>query len=86
MGRNNPHWPHRDERSFNYENHGYRRRNWYGPYRRQRWRIPKRPTKFFRTVIGVLALIGAISLGGIFVALVNKLSVSGRIHVQGFRP
>jgi hypothetical protein len=72
MGRNH-YWPDDDGRRWTYRNIGYRRGGFYRPRRRRRrWRADT--TSVGRTVIAILALFGAISLGGIFVALVNQLA------------
>jgi hypothetical protein len=80
MGRNQ-FWPDDDGRRWTYRNIGYRRGGYYRPhwprrrwrpYRQRRWRAE--PPSIARAVIGILALCGAIALGGIFVALVNHLA------------
>jgi hypothetical protein len=72
MGRNQ-FWPDDDDRRWTYKNIGYRRGGFHRPYRRRRrWRTE--PPSIGRTVIAILAFFGAISLGGIFLALLNQLT------------
>jgi hypothetical protein len=69
----NPFWPDDDGRRWSQKNIGFRRGGWYGPYARRRRRWRRRTAEEYRTAIAVLALVGAISLGGSFLALLAQL-------------
>jgi hypothetical protein len=69
----NSHWPDDDGRRWSRKNIGFCRGAWHGPYPRRRWRRRRWSEEEYRTAIGVLALVGAISLGAIFLMLLNQL-------------
>src|SRR5262245_25227497 len=75
MTRNNPHWPNGDERRWSYESVGYRRGGWHRPNRR-RWRRRYSSHDLHARIFAVLAFVGAISLGGLFLELMEKLTGS----------
>ncbi len=66
--------PHSDwrDRKWTYEKIGYRR-NWHGPYRRRRRRYS---LEFYKMAFSVLAFLGALSLGAIFVKLLGEWIVN----------
>ena len=69
------HWPERDERRWHYQDLGYRRGGWHGPYRRGGWsrRSSRRtPEWVYGTIVAILALLGAFSCGVVFVMLAAK--------------
>ena len=69
-----PFRPDDDGRRWSGKNIGYRRGGWHGPYRRRSWRPRRRPSEAYAAVVAVLAVFGAVSLGGIFLALVDRLT------------
>jgi len=70
MGRSNHY---QDERRWHYENVAFHRDRGRKPYRR--WSGRQRYSeRVYATVIAILALFGAISLGGIFVVLVSSIT------------
>ena len=67
--------PHDDGRRWSHENIGYRRGGSVVRLKpRRRHRPPKGPEHIFATIVAILAFFGAISLGGIFLALLNQLT------------
>jgi hypothetical protein len=65
--------PHNDwrDRSWTYSRIGHRKGSWYGPYRRRRWRSYRYP-EGYRVVFAILAVLGALFLGAVFLMLLNE--------------